>query len=165
MNLPLRIRPACAGDKPYIVGNWVKELRHAGFSKFVPGDLYWPAQHALCDKQLGLGQAAVACHEDNPDHIYGTVVWQPARTPILHWLHVKSTFRRLGVARQLRDYAFPANPPIILCLAAPNWSFSNETLCKALGLVYFPYALMGIHPAKEMTEWPENKRALPHADP
>lgn len=153
--LALTIRPARDTDRNYIVGNWVKEMRHSGFSKHVPYELYWAAQHEHCDRMMSLGQSAVAHNIANDDHLYGAIVWQPARHAILHWLHVKKDFRRLRVARQLLGYAFPSKPPVILCLQAPNATFNNVSLCRALGLVHFPYPMLGITPSKELASWPE----------
>lgn len=147
--LALAIRAARDNDRAFIRGNWAEAMRHASFSRFVENALYWPAQHELVDLLWGLGKAIVAHDPDDDDKLFGCLVWQPAAHAIVHWMYVRPELRRLGVCDSMLRHAYGKRPERILCMQAPNATFGDEDIVESLGLLYFPYALLGIKPAME----------------
>lgn len=94
------LRPATQADLNFILSSWVKSYReHAGD---MPGPIYYEGQRNLVTTLLQRCGATIACDPDDPSAIFGYVVSEK-RGPVVvvHYVYVKHTLRRLGIARQL----------------------------------------------------------------
>ena len=156
MTAPLHfaLRPAEPKDHPFIASAWVKEMRHAPFSRHCPSGVYVPCQHALVHQILAGSDAQIACDPANPDHLYGCAVHAG---DVVHWLYVKSAYRGLGVGRALLFACFgDVLPEEVVCTQASQL-FEDKRLVERYRLVYSPYLLLGI-PLPELPEriasWP-----------
>ena len=70
----------------------------------VPSEVYYPSQRALVGALLAKSVTVLACDPDDERHVYGCVV--VADHDCAHWLYTKGAFRRMGIARSLRDHVF-----------------------------------------------------------
>ena len=105
--LAIDIRPAVGDDVPWVFSSWIKSYRQHG-----PREAQGPRQHYYADKTRGITRVTgtpgvvtlVACNPDNEQQIFGWACgryWQEDDTLDLHYIHVKSIYRRAGVARAL----------------------------------------------------------------
>lgn len=108
MTFPLahRLRSAVAGDTSLIINSWVSEHRHAPAARFVRDAEYFVDQRQLVIDLLRTSETLVACSPDEADHIFGYIVFGPG--PVVSWVYVKSSYRRIGLADVLLEAAFPA---------------------------------------------------------
>lgn len=97
------IREAQSGDIPFIVHEWVQEMRRAPASKGVSDARYFPGQRGLVLAILARSQTAVACDPKDPSHVFGFLTRQGS---VLHWVYVKSVYHGLGLARSLYTRTF-----------------------------------------------------------
>lgn len=94
------LRPAAPTDRGYVLEHWVRahshtaEAFHAG-PNFVPGK--WAEAEAIFDRS----QCLVACAGADAAVVLGFAVVEPGDPPILHYVYVRETNRRDGIAKQL----------------------------------------------------------------
>lgn len=93
-------------DHNFILSSWLKSFHGSKFAGSLAADVYWTAygetiRRLLADPDI---KVTVACTTDDADQILGYIVHaDSARAPVVHYLYVKQTFRRLGIARQLMN--------------------------------------------------------------
>lgn len=92
------LRPGREGDLPLVYHSWLHTLREASPWDVLSRTVYFRGQHAVIENILARAGLVVAALEDDPDQILGYAVAEPG---VLHWVYVKSLFRRYGVARAL----------------------------------------------------------------
>lgn len=123
MSDPIHYRPACDDDVGFIVSSWLKSageawqtVRSADVSTWPSGtQVGWFADVPHRFTRAAVAEilnrpavrAVVACDEEDPSVIYGYAIGEP-ETRTLHWLHVKHTLRRNGIARELLTSLIPA---------------------------------------------------------
>lgn len=96
-------------DLPAVINAWVSEHRHSPAARFVRDREYFADQRALVVDLLHSSFTLVACAPDDESHIYGFICYGPANT--IHWVYVKSAYRRIGLADALLAAAFPNRNP------------------------------------------------------
>jgi ribosomal protein S18 acetylase RimI-like enzyme len=141
--LPHALRPFTESDRHFIARGWVSEMRRSGFARHVPQNVYWPCQHELVRQLLERAHTIVACDPEDPQHVYGCIVVQ-AEAPVIHWLYVKGSYRRVGLATALVTATFGDRRPLF-CTQAPEL-FRDRELIERHEVIYCPYLLLGIAP-------------------
>jgi hypothetical protein len=103
------IRSPTAEDCPFIFATWLRGLRYGNeLFGLIESDIYFEKYHEIIQKILtspGV-QVSIACLKDQPDVILGYSVFTGNR---LHWVHVKSAWRNIGIAREL----VPSNTKLV----------------------------------------------------
>ena len=107
----------------------------------VARDTYLLRHRETIGRLLARSEVAVACNPENIGQIFGWAAGESLEQsrPILHYVYVKCSFRRLGIGRALFD-AITDSKPRPLC---SHWS---EVCCgkgDRLGLEFDPYLLVG----------------------
>ena len=121
----------CNNKKSWVVNPW-----HCIYDK----NWFTKAQENLIRRLLAVSECSVACDTSHHDEIYGYIVHGPKRT--LHWIFVKSIFRRAGVATRLLNHAFDGfSSAINITFETPaivhhfsRWNLRKRTyaICEAL---------------------------------
>jgi GNAT superfamily N-acetyltransferase len=94
------IRPAEESDKAFIFATWLKGLYHGNsFYSEIEKDAYFTNYHAVLERVLAKSSVLVACLTDTPDVVLGYAVIE--RGTVLHWVFVKKSWRRFGIAKRL----------------------------------------------------------------
>ena len=138
-NIKLRIRDATETDVNFIFNSWLKSYRDSEFAKHIANEIYFAEHHKLVERLLKTNNVSVACDQSDPDHIYGFIcAGHTDGIFTVHYLYVKHTFRRFGIATALLDNLGHNKSSIGIythhTLAAPLFA-------KAYNLVYHPYVL------------------------
>jgi hypothetical protein len=103
----LHIRPHCENDLPFITSTWLKSYRHGSFlAQKIRADIFFDFHRRIVDRILkdDATKALVACSYEDPDIIFGYLVYAPARPnlkPVMHFTYTKHAFRELGIAGEL----------------------------------------------------------------
>ncbi len=105
--LPHTLRPYAETDLPVAVHAWTQELRHSGFSRSVPDNVYFPEQRRLVTALVCASTTLVACNPEDANHVFGYVCGvrgvPGSSVSVLHWLYVKSVYRKVGLGALLLD--------------------------------------------------------------
>lgn len=95
------VRDATPDDENFIYSTWLMGLRHGNlwFNLF-PKNAYFRTYHTIIERLLKNSdvKVKVAALKEQDDVILGYAVLEG---DILHWIHVKDAWRRIGVATAL----------------------------------------------------------------
>jgi len=151
-------RAATAKDVPFIRHSWV--MSYCKHSVVAPdsrpprgacgarmsSSTYVPEQHELIAKILQRASCVVACNAEDPDQIFGYLVFEKQHDrPCIHYLYVKEKFRKLGIAHALAKEAaahMPEGP-----LWASHWSHLLPVVMKPAEVEFNPFR--AAHPKGE----------------
>lgn len=101
MSAQFKIATAGAEAHPLVFATLLKSYFHGSpWSKHVPRDVFFARHHAVVERLLASSSLRVAHLEDDPAVILGYALVAP---PTLHYVYVKPSFRRFGIARALLD--------------------------------------------------------------
>lgn len=99
--LPLKFRPLKESDLGFLYNSWLKSYRNSKLTKSWKNEAYFAAQAQTIEALLKRSDVRVAVDPDSDGHIYGYIVRDAFHPKVVHFLYVKQTFRRLGIARSL----------------------------------------------------------------
>lgn len=135
--LPIRIRAATEEDVSFIFNSWLKSYRDSQFAKQITNTIYFAQQHKLIEKLLETCQVFVACNSTNPGDLYGYICFEKVDSIyVLHYIYVKHTYRKLGIAKMLAYYTdFCEEMANMYTHASKN----SEHLAAKFNSIYCPY--------------------------
>ena len=97
--LSVKKRPAIQGDLPFILATWLRSLFYGHrFYGSIKKDVFFRQYERLLKRVIPLCTVEVACLSDDENVILGYVVY---RGSTLHWVYVKQSWRRMGIASRL----------------------------------------------------------------
>jgi len=138
------IREMQPDDHAFVKRRWAGEMRHAPWSRSVPPPVYWGSQYKTIEALLAQSTAILAVDPADTNHLYGVIVCQRGQKSILHWLFVKSEYRKLGLARELLAAGLGDKRPIYLTQVT-SFIAEHPQLCEKHGIVSSPFILLGTH--------------------
>lgn len=101
------IRPAIPSDIPFIYSTWLKSFKYdSALGKSMRKSVFFESYREVIDNILDQSSVAVACMQDDPNVIIGYIVYASYYSfdhVILHYLFVKESFRKFGVAKSLTN--------------------------------------------------------------
>lgn len=88
-------------DTDFIYSTWIKSYRTSGFARGISSPLYEMGQRSRIDRILSKETTYiyVATDKDTPELIFGYIVGEG--DAILHYLYVKSHYRKQGIGKEL----------------------------------------------------------------
>lgn len=110
-DLPIQIRPMVSNDYDYVIGFWLQEFRNTPIVTLMSNNDYFPWQKARINHCIANTLILIAHIEDQPDDIVGFICASKVSEDelLVHWISVKSAFRRFGVAKKLIEQYQPFN--------------------------------------------------------
>ncbi len=133
MQTPVQVRPLRASDESFIRSSWFSSYWKNGQSPAgVPFSVVEQHQPALIGRLLERCEVQVVHPTGLEEHICGYAVVE--RGLVLHWVYVRSAYRRLGIASGLvpggvKYYSHRVVGP-------------GREFVKKLDLMFNPYALL-----------------------
>lgn len=96
------IRFAEIQDLPLVFSSWLKSYRKHAATQGLSNDVYFSGQRELIARLLQRATVRLLVSVEDPSHIYGWACTElSGGLPVLHYVYVKQTYRRLGFARLL----------------------------------------------------------------
>lgn len=107
MRLPeghVTIRRAQSSDLPFVFSSWLNSYESSGWARGVRRRTYFTRHHAVVSELLSRPSCVVlvAALEEDPDVILAWAALEPVSSTV-HYVYVKESWRRLGLARRLLD--------------------------------------------------------------
>ena len=138
MNIDIRHYDSIA-DEAFVLATWIKSNRNSPATRAFPSPIYLIGQRHRIMRLLNKAgtRITVACDSEEPSLIYGYAVWTD--DDILHYVYVKSTYRRLGVAKRLLEGKDVT--PILYTHRSPDIWVEQLLRDKYIHYVYNPYLL------------------------
>ena len=95
-------------DIPYLYSTWLNSYkRDSLIGKSVRDHIFFDNYRLVLDKIIKESKIYVACHINEPAVIYGYIVFDD---DLIHYVYVKESFRRLGIATSLYQKALEYGP-------------------------------------------------------
>jgi len=142
--LPILLRPANAADVGFLFNAWLKSFRNSEFASSIPNEIYYSEHHKVIENLLQNYQVVIACNQEDTSQIYGFICAGLTDTIFtVHYLYVKHTFRKLGIATELLN-SFGRNSEYVGIYT--HKTKASTSLAKKHNLIYHPY--IGISPEK-----------------
>jgi len=137
--VPMVIRPANQGDVPFIFNSWLKSYNHHAIYPFrIPTEIYYKAHHDIVERILKSNTVLIACDAKDETSIYGYIVaGLTSGIPTIHYVYVKSLFRKLGIATALMN-CLDANMDYAILISHMSKAFEKSFQTKG-NFIYNPY--------------------------
>lgn len=85
-------------DLNFIYSSWLKSQRNNLEFKEMSNEDYYDTTKRIINSLINRSSISVACSPDDPKHLYGYIVFEG---DTVHFLYVKFTYRKFGIARSL----------------------------------------------------------------
>lgn len=127
------VRDMRPGDKNFILATFLRGLYYGdSWFSLIPKDIFMENYKKVAEALVANQNVKVACLKDDPDTIIGySILSHDYQT--LHWVQVKSAWRKHGVARALT----PAHPTQVSHLT----KLGLQLMSKLENCVFNPFAL------------------------
>lgn len=148
MHNALVVRPGRPTDAPFLFNSWLKSFRRAWFAQRIPSDVFFAQQHLVIEDILqrpetrvwvvtpaGIGDEDVICGYA----VTAAVPGADSKALIVHYVYVKETFRKLGLAARLLQAA-GLHPDTHVVMLSHMTQFMAP-IAEKRGWVYNPYVL------------------------
>ncbi len=97
-----KLRPYHHEDESFVFNSWLKSTRE-DFST-VSNSKFYATYKDHIKELLGKSKITIACDPEDSEFIYGYMVVQYAGdVPIIHWIYVKSPFRKVGLMKAMLE--------------------------------------------------------------
>lgn len=143
--VPMTIRPMKPSDYNFIYSSWLTSYKrstshHLGF------DIFCDNHKKIIETLLAKGSGLVACDDEDPEHMYGYVIYDPRYSKglaVAHYILVKKNFQSLGIGRSLWVAMLEACRHISsVPVVATHATDDAIGLKKVHNWIYNPYILM-----------------------
>lgn len=91
-------------DKDYIYSTWLMQCKHSYFAKRIKYPIYFKEHQKIIDHLMSKPSVKIliASPKNEADIISGYLAYeQKEEYPVVHFVYVKSIFRKLGIAKLL----------------------------------------------------------------
>lgn len=138
--IDITMRPHKDEDKDFIFSSWLKSF--VGLSlmtRGIPRKIAFNMQKKVVEACVDRASIIVATPNDDPDLILGYVVFERFKGEVIcHYIYVKASYRRLGLAKTFLDIVRlgKAQPVITTHMTELGMNLKRENL------IYNPYLLM-----------------------
>lgn len=128
------VRPS---DESLVYSSWLKSYRDSPVMAGVPNTVYYKMVHELIERTLATATVLVACNQEDPEVIYGYIVYEPGT---IHWTYVKHPFRSFGIGKALENAALVGQeaPVAYTC----RTRVGDALVKKRAYLVYNPFLFL-----------------------
>lgn len=149
MNLDLiKVKDSTDEDISFIIDSWLHNYRKkSDRTKDIPKGIYYSNQYKIISKIIERSRGFTIVDAKDPELIYAYIIFQavkdnPNIIPIVHYVYVRASCRKMGFAKLLinkvKDYiGAPKNIP----LAVTHQTKDSLYYLKNYKLIYNPYLL------------------------
>ena len=137
MNAPVETRPARDTDLPFVIQTWLRSNRRGPFGSGLTEREYYDTHDPLVRRLLKEETTVIAHPPDSDDEIMGYVCFGDKA---IHFIYVKSLYRRLGVGWELLDATGRKRDEVIPVTTAPP-HFISKWLEDKVRISNNPYLL------------------------
>lgn len=90
----------------FVYHSWLTSLRAGSpYHRSIPKTEYYDGQKQILYKILDNAHTIVATPKEHPSIIAGYIVWESSEPAIIHYIYIKSDYRRMGLGSLLVEVA------------------------------------------------------------
>jgi GNAT superfamily N-acetyltransferase len=133
----MKLRAPNLDDANFIFNSWLKSYRNSAFAKPQCNTVYYSNYKAIVNNLLERGLVLVACNEEDESQVFGYIVYEdlPNDNLLAHYIYVKHTYRKMGIAKRLISSVRKNNNPVLIS----HHSKLLDTLNNDLRVIYDPF--------------------------
>lgn len=135
----IEIRKYRESDRPFLTSTWLRNYKFSSyFAKRIKHEVFFKGHQAIIDRLLKKPSVTVlmACDKNHDDTMIGYLAYEPGEHPTIHFIYVKDTFRMMGIARALFNFA-ALDPEKI---RFSHWTFvTDEFMRRWPSMIHDPY--------------------------
>lgn len=124
----INIRPGHESDRAFIMATWLRGFYYGNFwFKEISKNAFMKHYHNIITEILSSKNTSVqvAALKDDDDIIVGySVLGHKYSNPTIHWVHVKTPWRRLGIGRRL----VPQDSDTATHMTAIGWKLKPQAM-------------------------------------
>jgi hypothetical protein len=146
VEIDLIFRDLDESDLAFVYNSWLINFRDSNnLENLIDKKIYFDNQTALIKKILSKSEVVLASSPEDESQIFGFIVFERFKSlNVLHYVYVKSMYRRLGIGRRLKDYAFEDSEEIELPILSTHMTRMSRILTHSWNLIFNPYYLLDI---------------------
>jgi GNAT superfamily N-acetyltransferase len=135
--MEIALRLVTPQDMPFIYNSWLKSYteNNKDFKRMGQG-VYFSNYKKVLSRILDDALIVIACNPDDKEQVYGYVVAEE-HANVCHYIYVKYTFRKLGIARRLLKNIHPELSEVPLACTFANKNY--DLLRTKYLLTYNPF--------------------------
>jgi GNAT superfamily N-acetyltransferase len=99
--IKIQFREAVENDLEFVFSSWLHSYRVSPLARTIPKTSYYEGHHKVIERLVVKSRVICAVDPEDSNHIYGWCCWENSTTPVLHYVYVKFSFRRLGIGSRL----------------------------------------------------------------
>lgn len=99
--IPIAIRGLESPDLDLVFSSWLSTYRYSPSVRSIPNGRYFAGQHLRIERLIERGAVLLAVNPHDPAQVYGWCCTEGTENPAVHYVCVKSTYQRMGVASRL----------------------------------------------------------------
>lgn len=136
--LEIKIRPPDLSDTGLIFNSWLKSYRNSDFAKHQCNAVYFGSYKLIVQQLISRSLVYVACDPKDYTHVYGYIVYEelPKNNLLLHYVYVKHTYRKMGVAQKLLSHIKQTSNPVLVTHWGQSCKKTDQTK-----FIYDPYKI------------------------
>lgn len=133
----IRFRRGVPEDVSFIFSSWLKSFRLNGMAENLNPKVYYSQHHCLVEGLMIKANVTVACNPEDPSQIYAYVCHEVIEgLPVVHYIYVKDSFRRLGLAAMLlEEVGISLDKPFFFT----HYNKIANRIANRKAMVYNPY--------------------------
>jgi len=134
--IPCKMRTPKDEDVSFIFNSWLKSYRSSAFAKDQCNTVYYDNYKKIVGSIINRSLITVLCNPEDEDHLFGYVVFEylPSDNLLVHYIYIKHTYRKAGLAKKLIENIRKSQNPI---LTSHNTHVCQTT--KSIIYIYDPY--------------------------
>lgn len=134
--MKIKMRVPTEEDTSFIFNSWLKSYRSSNFAKDQCNTVFFENYKKIVSDIIERSLITIVCNPEDDNHLYGYIVFEnlPGSNLLVHYLYVKHTYRKQGIAKRLVDSVRTSSNPIL--------ASHNTQVCKAsksIIYIYDPY--------------------------
>lgn len=136
-------RDANENDDGFIYNSWLKSYFDGGiWARHVPAQIFFDNHKKVVKTLLQNSRVIIACNPSDSSQIFGySVIEKSYSAPTIHYMYVKLTYRRLGIARALMNEILEHYDPS-LPVTVSHMTRVLEEIRENKSVIYNPYTAM-----------------------
>lgn len=136
-DLPITLRLLDESDeseKNFVLSSWLRSYTSSKWAESMPRDTFMRGHHRVVSALLDKHHTWVA--EVTPGELAG---WTCTGKYVLHYVYVKSTYRRMGVGRTLLNAPSASGTEVPGRDVATHWTYAATACPLFKGMAFNPY--------------------------
>lgn len=134
--IPYKLRAPVEADTSFIFNSWLKSYRSSNFAKDQCNTVFYENYKKIVNDIIDRSMLTVICNPEDENHLFGYIVFErlPGANLLVHYIYIKHTYRKNGLAKALINAVHESGNPIL--------ASHHTNVCKAsksIAYVYDPY--------------------------